>query len=253
MPVKHSINKAPQSATPDASELELDSLFLVSLPRSLSTVLYHSIRRAVGLREPVWTSDGEILNLDRFALFQGSPHDSNRKFTSPTLEPGLFHATTEFLDQLAAPVGYAYKDVVQPFVVAEWLKRRGFLAIRIKRNVADVAYSMLNAGWLYPARLFPETDDFEMLVVRGLMQAEQVLASIPAYCLDFDELIFDAQPLWAVLRELYPGRKIRPIQFIDHEFKQMRRQILERRRTEKHQALTDEVAKYSSPAVDIAW
>ena len=43
------------------------SLFVVSLPRSLSTVTYHAARRALGLAEPTWTTDGEILNLRRFA------------------------------------------------------------------------------------------------------------------------------------------------------------------------------------------
>ena len=44
---------------------ELGSLFVVSLPRSLSSFLYVAAARAIGLAEPAWTSDGEILNRDR--------------------------------------------------------------------------------------------------------------------------------------------------------------------------------------------
>ena len=48
-----------------------ESLFVLSLPRSLSTLLYHAAREAMTLCEPAWTSDGEILNADRYALYQG--------------------------------------------------------------------------------------------------------------------------------------------------------------------------------------
>ena len=41
------------------------SLFVVSLPRSLSSLLYVAASRALGLAEPGWTTDGEILNRDR--------------------------------------------------------------------------------------------------------------------------------------------------------------------------------------------
>ena len=44
---------------------ELSSLFVVSLPRSLSSLLYVAAARAIGLSQPAWTSDGETLNRDR--------------------------------------------------------------------------------------------------------------------------------------------------------------------------------------------
>lgn len=51
---------------------KVPSLFVVSLPRSLSTLIYHAVRQSVGLEEPIWTSDGEIMNLDRFRADAGA-------------------------------------------------------------------------------------------------------------------------------------------------------------------------------------
>src|SRR5437763_607414 len=69
---------------------KLTSLFLVSLPRSLSGIIYHAIRRSVRLNAPAWTTDGEVLNLDRFALLP-LPHESmGLKFITPALEPKKF-------------------------------------------------------------------------------------------------------------------------------------------------------------------
>jgi len=65
---------------------------------------------------------------------------------------------------------------VQPFLMAEWMKTSGFRALRIKRNVADVAYSMLTREWHYPSRLFPRTKELELAMVRGLVLADRALA-----------------------------------------------------------------------------
>jgi len=233
----------------DVSEITADSspqsLFLVSLPRSLSTLVYHFVRNAIGLHEPSWTSDGELLNLDRFALFRGPADDCNRKFISPNLEPKLFCAATELLDQLVNPFGHLYKDVVQPFVVAEWAKRRKVRLIRIKRNVADVAYAMLDCGWVYPSRIFPNTKNLDLAMVQGLLQADAALDAVPAECVNFDELIYSEKQLIMALRALYPKRKIASVGFIDEQFERKRQQILERRKSEKHKMLAELVATQS--------
>ncbi len=155
------------------------SLFVVSLPRSLSTLIYHGACQAAGLSKPRWALDGEILNLDRFKLYPGPTNDTARKFILEASEPRLFHDVEEFLDQVASPFGYGYKDVVQPFIIATWIKRTQIRTIRIKRNLADIAYSMIERGWHYPAQLFPKTKDREYALVRGLVQAERALETLP--------------------------------------------------------------------------
>lgn len=231
---------------PVSSECLPRSIFIVSLPRSLSTVVYHTIREAVGLREPVWTSDGEALNVDRFALSYGRKNGSNGKFFTKQLEPRLFYAVGEYLDQLMLPRGYAYKDVVQPFVVSEWVIRCGIPAIRIKRNIAEVAYSMLEQGWHYPMRLFPKEKDLETALVRGLMEADRALEAIPAICIDFEKLISEEGVLNRCLRSLYPDRRVKKVKLINESFKAVRQQVLERRNTRLYRRLADYVAALSA-------
>jgi hypothetical protein len=219
------------------------SLFVVSLPRSLSSHVYQLACRAVGLNQPTWTSDGEILNLDRFTLYEGPTDDQCRKFVSEVREPGLFRSAEEFLSQTVNPFGYGYKDVAQPFVASQWLRDSGMRAIRIKRNIADVAYSMLDCNWHYPAVLFPEAKDPVMALVLGLLQAERALDSIKAEHIDFEELIVDERLLHKALQGLYGNKGVERIRFIDNSFNQMRSRVLKRRGTRKHRALSDLILK----------
>ena len=223
---------------PDAAP----SLFIVSLPRSLSTLLYHAICRATGFQEPVWTGDGEILNVDRFVL-QGARNGECRKFIDKNLDPDLFYKTTEFLDQHVKAVGYAYKDVVQPFVVAEWIRRKNFKVLRIKRNVADVAFSMLDRQWNYPRRLFAETADPELALVRGLVRAEKALNEIPAEQIEFDDVIADEQAVRAALTSLYGDVVLQKPRYIDEPFQRASQKILNRRNNDKYRRLADLVSK----------
>lgn len=226
---------------------KLPSLFVVSLPRSLSTLIYHAVRQSVGLAEPIWTSDGEIMNLDRFALMPAPARDFGRKFLRRDTDPEVYVEAMAFLNHTVVPTGHGYKDVVQPFLMAEWMKTSGFRALRIKRNVADVAYSMLTREWLYPSRLFPRTKDLELAMVRGLVLADRALDTIPAQHVDFDELIHDEAPIDAAVRKLYGARAMmRRLTYIDDRFKRDRARILQRRRTARYQAIADRVAKVSA-------
>src|SRR5829696_7255360 len=99
-----------------------DSLFVVSLPRSLSSITYYISRVVLGLKAPSWTSDGEILNVDRYALYQGPRHDTGIKFVVKEKNPALFQSAIDFLDQATVSTGFAYKDVIHPFVTSEWLR-----------------------------------------------------------------------------------------------------------------------------------
>lgn len=228
------------------------SLFLVSLPRSLSCFLYRVIRRATGLREPTWTSDGEILNVDRYALLPAARYDAGRKFIKEDQEPRLFAKLTEFLDEVVAPAGYAYKDVVQPFVVADWIRRKGFRAIKIKRSITDVAYSMLHRHWHYPRRLFPETNDLEYALVQGLVSAQTTLDSISAEEVDFDELIFDELKLQHAISGVFCNAPLSDVRYIDAQFEGMRTEILNRRQSEKYQQLADTVSRVTGAGGAVA-
>jgi hypothetical protein len=77
------------------------------------------------LNTPSWTSDGEILNVDRFVLYPGPRHDTGIKFLLKESNPALFQSVIDLLDQATVAAGFAYKDVVHPFAVSEWLGSSG--------------------------------------------------------------------------------------------------------------------------------
>ena len=88
------------------SNSELDSLFIVALPRSLSSIIYQAARHCLSLQEPRWTSDGEFLNADRFVLIPGSP-DVGQKYITRGSDGSLFTKISEFADQIVVPPGRA--------------------------------------------------------------------------------------------------------------------------------------------------
>jgi hypothetical protein len=116
------------------------SLCILSLPRSLSTIVYHVVRRAIGAAEPSWTTDGEILNGDRLALT--AAEGAAAKYVRNVDQ--RFPRMQAFLDDVVQTEGFAYKDVVNPFVACDWLTRHEELAVlKIRRDVAEVALAML--------------------------------------------------------------------------------------------------------------
>ncbi|HET9209851.1 MAG TPA: hypothetical protein VFR03_05605, partial [Thermoanaerobaculia bacterium] len=181
------------------------SLFVVSLPRSLSSLLYQTLRRTLGLAEPAWTSDGEVLNLHRFAHLPDGSEVEGLRFTDPARDPERIDRLVAFLDQVIVREGFLYKEVVQPFVVARWLPASGVAALRIERPIADVAFAMSERGWLYPRAAADRASDGgpERELVAGLIRAQHALAEIPGPMVRFDDLIHDEEPLAAALRGLY--------------------------------------------------
>lgn len=225
------------------------SLFIVALPRSLSSMIYHAARGCLGLDEPHWTSDGEFLNADRFVLVPG-PNDSlSVKFTTETSERALFTKISEFLDHVVVPHGFAYKDVIQPFVVAKWLKQNRPPTLKMKRNVADVAYSMLEHRWHYPGRLFPKVAPVELAVVRGLLSAQEELDSIPGIDVNFDALIQDETVLYSALTALYgEDSLLQQTRYIDRNFRSQRDKIIERRSSARYAQVLDYIEQAKRPS-----
>lgn len=212
----------------------LPSLFIVSLPRSLSSFFYKCAARALGLGSPTWTSDGEVLNLDRYVLSNVGQGLSCHYLRAA--DDG-FVAVRDYLAQIVRPQGMAYKDVVQPFIMTDFLRSDQELrVVRIERPVADVAYSMLRRGWTYPGDLLKHSSAPEA-VVAGLLEAQAALRKIPSKVVRFDDLAFDARVIEKVLRSLYPEAPLDEISEHHDEFQRQRDEVLARRRSSEYEML----------------
>jgi hypothetical protein len=97
------------------------SLFIVSLPRSFSSRTYIAALAALRLRQCERCAEGEILNYDRYAGYGKVGAQAWTRFARKELHPETFYLNRIVLDHVVQPKGYIYKDVVQPFVVADWL------------------------------------------------------------------------------------------------------------------------------------
>lgn len=209
---------------------ELGSLFVVSLPRSLSSLLYVAAARAIGLAEPAWTSDGEILNRERVPRRMHSLTPAGERFTLLGSAPDAFASMTSYLDHAALRQGFAYKDVVQPFVIGGWQGLGDFKVLKVRRNVAEVAYTMLKRKWLYPARAASVFEAHPWALVEGLVRAEAVLDALPGETIDYAEAVLDHDPLEGALRRLYPDARVAPLGYIDRGFARTRRRLEAERR-----------------------
>lgn len=216
--------------TGQAHAEELRSLFVVSLPRSLSSLLYIAAVRAVGLAEPSWTSDGEILNRDRVPRRLQSFAPADERFTLHGSAPDSFVGMTGYLDRIALRQGFAYKDVVQPFVVGGWEGLREFRVLKVRRNLAEVAYTMLKRQWLYPARAASVFDAHPWALVEGLVRAEAVLDALPGETVEYADAVFAHEPLEGALQRLYPDAPFAPLRYIDRGFARTRQRLEAERR-----------------------
>jgi hypothetical protein len=203
---------------------------VVSLPRSLSSLLYVAAARAIGLAEPAWTSDGEILNRDRVPRRLQSRAPAAERFTLLGSAPDAFANLTSYLDHAALRRGFAYKDVVQPFVIGGWEGLGEFRVLKVRRNVAEVAYTMLKRQWLYPARAASVFEEHPWALVEGLVRAEAVLEALPGETVEYADAVLDHGPLELALGRLYPDASLAPLRYIDRGFARTRRRLEAERR-----------------------
>jgi hypothetical protein len=209
---------------------ELGSLFVLSLPRSLSSLLYLAAARSLGLAEPTWTSDGEILNRDRVPRRLQGLAPADERFTLLGAAPDAFARMTSYLDRAALRQGFAYKDVVQPFVIGGWEGLGDFKVLKVRRNVAEVAYTMLKRQWLYPAQAASVFDTHPWALVEGLVRAEAVLDALPGETVEYADAVVDHSSLELALRRLYPDAPLAPSRYIGRGFARTRRRLEAERR-----------------------
>lgn len=248
----------------------MQSLFIVSLPRAFSTKTYHLARRALSLAQPSWVLDGEILNVDRYCHYVGIRFDESAKFTLPKRDPRLVSQLHDFLNQVTVAEGYIYKDVTQPFVLAQWEGLKNFRVLKIQRSVEEVAAAMLANGWFYPQyaashviplprllqwarrvtpfqysaklhRLFRAR--FENGVIEGLVRAERVLDSIEGHVVQYHAIIQDEACLRDALTALYPHERVALIRFMNAAFANKRERLAHRRQTRAYQRLAQKVER----------
>lgn len=246
----------------------MQSLFVISLPRSFSTQTFQLAARALNLQQPSWVMDGEILNVDRYWHYQGVRFDEGAKFTTPERAPQLISQLHEFLAHVTNPEGYIYKDVIQPFVMAEWRGLEHFRVLKIQRDVAEIAYSMLRNGWFYPQnaasqqlalprllriarhvtpfqysdrlhRLFRAR--FEYGVLEGLVRAEYALQTINGVVISYDEIVRDENVLRAALQQLHPETRLEPFAYITPPFIAKRERVARRRAAREVQRLAQKI------------
>lgn len=203
----------------------LRSLFVVSLPRSLSSLLYEAAVASLGLAQPGWTTDGEILNRDRVPRRLQDLAPADERFTLLGSAPEAFADMTQYLDQTALRDGFAYKDVVQPFVVGGWDGLGEFKVLKVRRDLAEVAYAMLKRQWWYPSRAASIFDTRPWSLVEGLVRAEAVLDALPGETVDYADAVIDHEPLEVALRRLYPEAQLAPVRYIDRGFVRTRRRL----------------------------
>ena len=238
---------------------ELRSLFVLSLPRSLSSLLYVAAARAIGLAEPTWTSDGEILNRERVPRRLQSLAPADERFTLLGAAPDSFACMTTYVDTTALRRGHAYKDVVQPFVIGGWEGLGEFEVLKVRRNVAEVAYTMLKRRWVYPARAASVFDAHPWALVEGLVRAEAVLEALPGVTVEYADAVLGHGPLEAALRRLYPGAELAPVRYVDRGFTRTRQRLeaerrgsLVFRRLESIVSAVRERLRYDDPREEVA-
>lgn len=215
------------------------SLFIVALPRSLSSEIFQVLRSMTGLKEAQWATDGEILNLDRHILHshQKAEEVQALKYLRLDHSPETFHRGMTFLDDCTQQNGYIYKDVVQPFLLSAWPSLKNFNSIYVDRKVEDVAFSVLRQKWEWPAHALTRSQVQRHDVIRGLLLAQKTLQEMPCRRIEFEKVIFEASSLEEVLE----GYDFKPVNYLTPDFCRRRDQTLSKRHTAEYLELAEEI------------
>ncbi|MFB6346465.1 MAG: hypothetical protein ABEK50_11950, partial [bacterium] len=166
------------------------SLILVSVPKSLSTLTVDFIQEALSLKRPQWTTAGEVLNTDRMTHSSGIGASGQRFLTAdedsdtPEDEPEQtfgdqhdrqFERLLQYLDHVVQAENFLYKDVIQPFVSAEYIRASEINSIYLHRPLTDVAYFMIQNDWYFPGNAVEGSAYPEENLILGLHRAQKTL------------------------------------------------------------------------------
>jgi hypothetical protein len=179
----------------------LPSLFVLSLPRSLSSHVYRVAAETLRLEQPTWVTDGEILNADRLAWVPSTTRMTRKaaRATSPLAGP-----MRRYLDVVVRPHGWAYKDVIQPFVTAKWTRDAGLRTLAIRGSVAGSAVALIDREEWWPAEIVRHRDRV-VAMLKGLVLMQDAIESAShAVHVDVRELMADGDSLRQALARLYP-------------------------------------------------
>jgi glycosyltransferase involved in cell wall biosynthesis len=213
----------------------VQSLFIVSLPRSLTTLAIRVSTHALKLRLPAWTTDGEILNAD-YVPFHAPSSEQAERFLPKWKDPATYERWGAFLRDVVSPHGVAYKDVVQPFLVADEVPLLGIKHLVIRRPLADVAMAMAERGWDY-SRTAASVYTDDRAAIEGLIRAAAALAQIPGETVDYLDMLQTETSLTAALGSLYPGVALGPVRYVDGQFRRDTQRILQRMHSPEHRLL----------------
>ncbi|MEM9292143.1 MAG: hypothetical protein AAGD01_10720 [Acidobacteriota bacterium] len=217
-----SVPGAPAGANAQA---EPRSLFLVALPRSLSTLVHDLCAYALDLRSPSWARGGEILNGDQLVLQPESTEGTSRKFNLAD-ERIIQQRIRAFLSDVVQPHGRLYRDVVQPFAVTRWLKENPMPTLWVRRPLADIAFSLSRQQLSFPARAGGGEGDELDQVLRGLVRARKALGTLGAEEIEFDHLVRDEEELRTALGRLYPDHQLPPLRYRNADFRRLTEVVL---------------------------
>jgi hypothetical protein len=95
----------------------------------------------------------------------------------------------------------------------------------VRRDVAEVAYTMLKREWGYPARAASLYEEPVWSLVEGLVRADAVIDALPGVSIDYARAVRDDGALEDVLRGLYPLGPLAPIDYLDRQFVRTRRRL----------------------------
>ena len=200
--------------------MESRSLFILSLPRSLSSNIQRSVTQTGFLKNPFWTSSGEILNLDRLKSVVARKKNEKSHYLTISSGADRYQELLNYLDESVFERGYVFKDVVQPFVITQWLSKNPYPVIKIQRNFNEIVYRMIKQQWFYPVNASDGSEKNLHNMVVGLRRGWKAIQSVPGITLNYADLVESEEPLRIALSELYPDFDFSELSYVNSKFKE---------------------------------
>ena len=186
---------------------------------------YDICRKMIRHNAPDWTTSGEITNSDRFSIAAKQKFGHLPKFIRKEQDPMLADKVWSILDENIKPVEYVYKDVTQPFLVAEWLAAHDYPTLILHRHPVDVAFAMWQKEWFYPAASVSLETTLKRKMMTGLCDAQKVLATVQGVSVHFEQMLHDETLVQSALKELYCSNTLPVVRYLYPEFRNYSSQV----------------------------